>query len=199
VTPCVPARLPRPAEVVRSAGESSLSVAYGRLASMDITIRRARSDELESIGELTARAYLDGGLLDFGEADPYLDELRDARRRAEDAEMLVAADSASDSVLGAVAFCVYGGKYAEMAEPGEAEFRMLAVRAESRGRGVGEALVRACVGRAREAGLKRLVLCSLERMGTAHRLYERLGFVRTPERDWMPIPTGTLIAFVLEL
>jgi hypothetical protein len=25
-------------------------------------------------------------------------------------------------------------------------------------------------------------------MHSAHRIYERLGFVRTPERDWNPVP-----------
>jgi ribosomal protein S18 acetylase RimI-like enzyme len=169
------------------------------LASMDITIRRARDDELEDVGELTAQAYLDDGLLDFGEADTYLVHLRDSRRRAEHAELLVAADAASDLVLGAVAFAASGEEYAEIAEPGEAEFRMLAVRPAGRGRGAGEALVRACVERARERGLRRLVLSSHERMRTAHRLYERLGFTRTPERDWGPIPGFKLITFALEL
>lgn len=169
------------------------------LAYMDITIRRARDDEWEEIGELTARAYLDDGLLDFGEADMYLGELRNARRRAEHAELLVAADAASDLVLGAVAFAACGEEYAEIAEAGEGEFRMLAVRPGSRGRGTGEALVRACAERALERGLSRLVLSSHKRMRTAHRLYERLGFVRTPERDWMPVPGLTLITFALEL
>ncbi|MGH3324002.1 MAG: GNAT family N-acetyltransferase, partial [Streptomyces sp.] len=90
---------------------------------MDITIRSARADELDDIGELTARAYLDDGLLDFGEADPYLEVLRAARHRAEHAEMLVAVDAASDTVLGAVAFVGDGGEYADLAVAGEGEFR----------------------------------------------------------------------------
>ncbi|MCZ9344350.1 GNAT family N-acetyltransferase, partial [Streptomyces sp. TRM76130] len=57
------------------------------------------------------------------------------------------------------------------------------------GRGVGEALVRACVDRARGVdGCARLILSTQETMHAAHRLYERLGFVRTPERDWCPLP-----------
>lgn len=169
------------------------------LASMDITIRRARPGELDDIGELTARAYLDDELLDFGEADPYLDRLRDVQHRAEHAEVLVAVDAASELVLGTVAFAAYGGEYAEIAEEGDGEFRMLAVTPGSRGRGVGEALVRACADRARELGLVRLVLSSHKRMKTAHRLYERLGFARTPEKDWAPLQDLTLITFALEL
>lgn len=166
---------------------------------MDLTIRRPRPDELETVGELTARAYLEDGLLDFGERDPYLEHLRAARHRAEHAEMFVAADAGSDLVLGSVAFASYGGTYAEIARPGEGEFRMLAVRPGSRGRGVGEALVRTCAERARELGLRRLVLSSHPRMLSAHRLYGRLGFARTPDRDWHPLPLLALITFALEL
>ncbi|UGY93553.1 GNAT family N-acetyltransferase [Streptomyces gobiensis] len=166
---------------------------------MDIVIRVARSEELDEIGELTAEAYLGDGLLDFGEADPYLAELRDTRRRSEHAEVLVAADSRSDELLGTVAFVAEGGEYADIARPGEGEFRMLAVRPEGRGRGAGEALVRACVSRARGLGLTRLVLSSQQGMHAAHRLYGRLGFVRTPERDWEPLPGFRLWTFELDL
>lgn len=166
---------------------------------MDITTRPARAEELDEIGELTAEAYLGDGLLDFGEADPYLAELRDARRRSEHAQVLVAVDTRSDELLGAVAFVGEGGTYADIATPGEGEFRMLAVRPQGRGRGAGEALVRACVDRARGLGLARLVLSSQQGMHTAHRLYGRLGFVRTPDRDWEPLPGFTLWTFTLEL
>ncbi|HEX5569477.1 MAG TPA: GNAT family N-acetyltransferase [Streptomyces sp.] len=169
---------------------------------MDITIRAARPEELDAVGELTARAYLADGLLGLGENDPYLPELRGARHRAEHAQLLVAVGPSDTGgggggVLGTVTFTAHGGKYAELAGPGEGEFRMLAVRPEARGRGVGEALVRECVERARTLGLERLVLSSQSRMRTAHRLYRRLGFVRTPQRDWEPLPGLTLLAFTL--
>ena len=32
-------------------------------------------------------------------------------------------------------------------------------------------------------------------MAAAHRLYERLGFGRGPERDWQPLPGVVLITF----
>ncbi|GAA2353419.1 GNAT family N-acetyltransferase [Streptomyces cuspidosporus] len=166
---------------------------------MDITIRRARDEELDGVGELTAQAYLGDGLLAFEDSDAYLGELRDARRRAELAEVLVAADAGSDEVLGAVAFAVHGGAYAELAREGEGEFRMLAVRPEARRRGAAEALVRACLERGRELGLARIVISSQQQMTAAHRLYRRLGFVRAPERDWEPIPGITLWAFSVEL
>jgi ribosomal protein S18 acetylase RimI-like enzyme len=80
---------------------------------------------------------------------------------------------------------------------------MLAVAHAARGRGVGEALVRACAERARAVeGRVRVVLSTQRTMRTAHRLYERLGFVRTPERDWNPLPELddiTLLTYALTL
>ncbi|MEU3608848.1 GNAT family N-acetyltransferase [Streptomyces sp. NPDC035033] len=166
---------------------------------MDFTIRAVRPEEHKELGEITARAYLDDGHLSFGEADGYLPVLRDVTRRAGLAEVLVAVDG-DGAVLGGVAFTAGGKEYADMAVDGEAEFRMLAVARAARGRGVGEALVRACVERARERGSARLVLSTQTRMTTAHRLYRRLGFVRVPERDWSPVPgLPPLMAFSLEL
>jgi len=102
-----------------------------------------------------------------------------------------------------VTFVPSGGPVADIARPGEAEIRTLAVRREARGRGAGEALVRACVDRARAtAGCSSVVLSSQRAMHSAHRLYERLGFVRTPERDWNPLPElddVTLITYKLTL
>ncbi|MFD7502506.1 GNAT family N-acetyltransferase [Streptomyces sp. NPDC059850] len=162
---------------------------------MDVTIRRARDEELDDIGEFTAAVYLGDGLLDFGAEDPYLDELRNARKRATGSEVLVAV---SDGVvLGALAFAVHGGTYAELARPDESEFRMLAVRPEARRRGAAEALVRACMDRTRELGLGGMVLSTHPRMTTAHRLYQRLGFRRAPERDWYPVPEVGLWAFTV--
>ncbi|MDT0341675.1 GNAT family N-acetyltransferase [Streptomyces litchfieldiae] len=176
---------------------------------MDIIIRDARPAELDEAGELTASVYLGDGLLDFGEDDPYLEHLRDARRRAEHAEVLVAVDPPPDSVwevppsanevLGCVTFVGAGGEFADIAADDEAEFRMLAVRPSARGRGAGEALVLECLRRARRLGKRRVVLSSQSQMHTAHRLYERLGFVRAPERDWEPIPGMALHVFALDL
>jgi ribosomal protein S18 acetylase RimI-like enzyme len=130
----------------------------------------------------------------------YADVLADARSRAREAELLVAVD-VGDALLGTVTIAWPGTPYAEVSKPGEIEFRMLAVSPDARGRGVGEALVRAVIARAREAGAHRLVMSSAASMAAAHRLYQRLGFQRLPERDWNPVPGKDLVAcaFSLEL
>ncbi|MGA4851222.1 GNAT family N-acetyltransferase [Streptomyces sp. G5(2025)] len=162
-----------------------------------LTIRRARPEEYEALGALTAQAYLDGGHLDFGAQDPYLAVLRDVAARAAAAEVLVA--EAGGKALGCVTYVASGGPMADIARDGEAEIRMLAVSTAARGRGAGETLVRECVRRAREAGRTGLVLSTQTSMHAAHRLYERLGFVRTPERDWRPIDTVPLLTYALAL
>ncbi|CAL9297390.1 GNAT family N-acetyltransferase [Streptomyces sp. SudanB52_2052] len=168
---------------------------------MDIVIRPAEPREYGPLGDITAHAYLQDGLLDFGENDEYLGELKDVAKRAAAAEVLVALRG--DELLGGVTFVPSGGPMADIARPGEAEIRMLAVSRAARGRGVGEALVRSCVDRARATeGCVRIVLSTQRTMRSAHRIYERLGFVRTPERDWNPVPhldDITLLTYELTL
>jgi hypothetical protein len=36
-------------------------------------------------------------------------------------------------------------------------------------------------------------------MTSAHRLYERLGFTRLPERDWSPMPGIDLLVYCRDL
>jgi ribosomal protein S18 acetylase RimI-like enzyme len=162
---------------------------------LGLTVRRARPDELDEVGAITVEAYLEDGFLDPD--DDYRAELADARRRAEEAEVWVAVQD--DQVLGAVTYCTSGTSFAELARPGEGEFRMLAVSAKARRRGVARALVLRCVERSQELGHDALVLSSMAEMSAAHRLYQRLGFQRVPDRDWSPVPGVDLLAFTLPL
>lgn len=162
-------------------------------------MRPVRPEEFAALGELIATAYLGDGLLDEQTDQPYLSVLRDVAHRAAHAEVLVAVD-ADDRLLGGVTFVPGPGPYADLARRGEAEFRTLAVAREARGTGAGEALVRACLDRAADLdGCRRLVISTQPEMLAAHRLYERVGFVRAPERDWMPVPHITLLAYVHHL
>ena len=66
------------------------------------------------------------------------------------------------------------------------EVRLLAVLPEARGHGVGSALMRECVRRAREMGAPVLGLHTTDMMRAAVRMYERMGFTRAPETDFEP-------------
>lgn len=158
----------------------------------EIGIRQAQPDEYPRVGELTVAAYVADGYLT--DEHRYATELRRVTDRAQHSEVLVAVDD-TDTVLGSVTIVLPGTKYAEMSLAGELEFRMLAVDPAARGRRVGETLTRAVLERARETGRFRVVLCSLDRMRPAHRLYERVGFDRMPERDWAPEEDVALLAY----
>jgi len=156
-------------------------------------IRLARQDEYDAVGELTVAAYTHDG---FVRGD-YAMTLRAAADRAAKAELWVAADE--DGLLGTVTYCPVGSVYREIGRDDEGEFRMLGVAGRARGQGIGQALTERCIERTREQGLRRIVMSSANYMATAHRIYERLGFTRIPERDWAPIPGVDLYAFALDL
>lgn len=164
---------------------------------MGVILRDALPAEYEEIGAITLAAYRTDGLI--SDDSEYVDELTDAARRAAEAELIAAVDSDTGTVIGSVTFCLPGSMFAERAQPGEAEFRMLAVAPAARGRGAGEALVRECMRRAKQRGCTRLVLLTRPEMRAAHTIYARLGFRRTPERDWWPRPELQLRAYVLDL
>jgi ribosomal protein S18 acetylase RimI-like enzyme len=165
---------------------------------MAFTIRPARPEEFRALGELTVTAYLDDEQLGFGPTDAYLDVLRDVQGRARVGDVLVAVDD-DETILGGVTFVAEPGSFADIAEPGEAEFRTLAVAAAGRGRGVGSALVEHCIDQARSLRRSRLVLSTQPAMYAARHIYERFGFVRLPERDWSPMPGLSLFVYALEL
>ncbi|HET6834098.1 MAG TPA: GNAT family N-acetyltransferase [Acidimicrobiales bacterium] len=161
-------------------------------------IRPVRPDEHQALGDLTVAAYaaIDPAVVDEND---YVGELRDVAGRVADAEVLVAVDDAG-TVVGGVTFVPGpGSSWAEFSEPDGAGIRMLAVAPEAQGQGVGEALSRACVDRARATGRRQILLHSTDRMTAAHRLYERLGFARDASLDWEPLPGFWLRGFRLRL
>ena len=79
-----------------------------------------------------------------------------------------------DDERGRICACVA----VDMPESGVAELHRLYVRPDQRGKGLGAALTKYVERHARENGASRIVLWSDTRFTTAHRLYERLGYVR---------------------
>jgi ribosomal protein S18 acetylase RimI-like enzyme len=159
-----------------------------------ITIRDCAPAEYAVAGELVVEAYRTLG--DTGD-EFYEQELRDIAGRAATSDVLVA--ESAGHIVGCVTFVDGLKPLSEVDDPDAATIRMLGVATEARGRGIGEALVRACVDRARSSERKRVRLNTRTSMTGAHRLYERLGFRRDREHDWSPAPGILLLAYVLEL
>lgn len=162
-----------------------------------IEVREVRPGEHEALARLTLAAYLEvPGVEGDGE---YLEELADVAGRAAQVPVLVAVDPATGAVLGGVTYVPGPGPFAETERPDEAGFRMLAVDPAAQGRGVGRALVEACIGRARAAHRRRLVLLTLPSMTAAHALYRSMGFNRDEANDWEFEPGRWLLGFAMEL
>jgi GNAT superfamily N-acetyltransferase len=66
------------------------------------------------------------------------------------------------------------------------EVRLLAVAPLARGSGIGRALTEECLRRARQSGATALTLHTTDMMQTAMQMYERMGFARNPETDFIP-------------
>jgi len=161
---------------------------------MPVEVRTATPDDYAEAGAICEAAYrADGQLppvprpgqpLATGNHD-YAAQLRDVAARAPHGEVLVAVDG--PEILGCVTYVRAGSRYAELAGPGEAEFRMLAVSPAAQGRGAGAALVQACLDRAVAEGCAAVVICVRDFSAPAKRLYARFGFARDAAHDWSPV------------
>ncbi len=153
-------------------------------------IRSARPEEYEAVGELVVAVYS----AIVPSLDDYADELRDvAGRVASGAEVWVA--ELDGKIAATVTYVPGPGPYAEWTDPAAAGIRMLAVAPAYQRHGIGEALVRACLDRARADGQQRLFLHTTQWMTDAQRLYARLGFERATDLDWEPAPGVQLAAY----
>jgi GNAT superfamily N-acetyltransferase len=162
-----------------------------------VRVQPIAPEQYQALADLTVAAYrsLPGGSL----SKRYEDVLRDVAGRDRDAVVLVAVDG-DGSVLGGVTYVAdRASPYAEFEGPDQAGFRMLAVSPQAQGRGIGAALVEACVERARGDGKSQLTLLTTAAMRAAHHLYARFGFRPAPEFDMIAEDGLRLISYVLTL
>jgi len=179
-----------------------------------VEIREATAAELAEIGEIRVGAYLAGGFLraDSGYATTLRSLGADGAGvvlvAVEPGDELAAGPSGAaadgsqagrDRIVGTIMFQAWPQAGEIVAGPHEAEIRALAVRPLAQGSGVGRALVQAVIERAAKAGVTHLVLSTAPEMRAAHRIYERAGFARLPDRDWSPAPGALLLAYGLRL
>jgi GNAT superfamily N-acetyltransferase len=160
-----------------------------------IRIRPVRPAELPAVGRLTLASYDAYGRI---EGD-YREQLASPARRIEGSSGLLVAEL-DRALVGTVTYVRPGDREWEgrPTPEGDAGFRVLAVAPGTEGRGVGRALVEACIQRARGDGAHRMVITSMSWMGRAHALYRGLGFVRRPDLD-VRFPGGDGYIFALDL
>lgn len=156
----------------------------------DITIRDILPAECPALGALLVAVYsrLEG--FPSPEQQPaYYQLLADVGSFASKPQtrVLVAVE-ADGTLLGGV---VYFGDMREYGSGGSATqqsdaagIRLLAVAPQHRGSGVGRKLTEHCIALARAAGCTQVILHTTQAMLPAWRLYEQLGFTRSPDLDF---------------
>lgn len=157
------------------------------MATSDWEVREIQPAEYAGAGALVAAAYVNDHLVDPD--DEYVNQLSDVADRvvSPGVAVLVAIgkpDSGHPGVLGGtITVAEVGSAYADIAQDGELELRMLGVAPQLRGARLGEKLMQAAIDRAHGQGLN-AVFSMVPGNVNAQRLYERMQLGRVPERDW---------------
>ena len=153
--------------------------------------RNAKPEEFEAAGELMVQVYsqLDGFPKE-NEQPAYYKMLRNVGSLTvkPDTELLIAV-SPEGNIDGAVIFFgdmqYYGSGGTATKEKNSAGFRLLAVNPKTRGAGIGKLLTIYCINRAKEKKAGQVVIHTTKAMLTAWKMYEKLGFRRSEDLDFM--------------
>ncbi len=154
-------------------------------------IREAFPEEYQEIGDLMVQVYSSlPGFLTIDEAPSYYEKLQNIGDLTQNpAIKLLVAVSNENEIGGAVVYFSdmkhYGsaGKAPQIKH--SAGFRFLAVDANSRGHGLGRKLTNYCIERARKEGCIQVVIHSTAAMQVAMDMYQRMGFKRFQEIDFV--------------
>ncbi len=154
-------------------------------------IRDAKPDEFDGLGRLLIEVY--SGLPGFprpAEQPGYYAMLAAIQQFSEkpSVRVLVAVRTGGKLLGGVVYFgdmAHYGSGGTAPAQRHASGIRLLGVAPESRGLGVGKALTLACIALAREQGKQQVILHTTHAMPVAWALYERLGFRRSTDLDFL--------------
>jgi len=172
----------------------------GRAERMEgLRIRDAQGNDGRAIAALTLSAYQEYAPLMPALWDTYRENIVTTLAAPEPATQLVA-EQGSRLVGTVLLYPAATGSDERAPFPRPyPEVRLLAVAPAARGKGIGEALMRECIRRARRSGATTLALHTTDLMRAAMRLYTRMGFQREPELDFHPRPEVTVKGYVLDL
>lgn len=155
------------------------------------TIRNAVPDEFTEIGQLIVEVFSqqDGFPKPADQPDYYklLANVGDFTR-IPGTELLVAVSS-DGKIEGAVVYFNemknYGSGGIATTEKDTAGFRLLSVDHKARGKGIGKLLSIECINKARAQKLSQVIIHTTMAMQIAWKMYENLGFRRSPDLDFM--------------
>lgn len=154
-------------------------------------IRNARPEEFPAIGQLMVTVYSQLEGFPTAEEQPvYYEMLANIGELTKKpaTELLVAVSESAELAGGVVYFSdmrYYGSGGTATQEKNASGFRLLAVAPTARGQGVGKLLTAECIRKARENGNGQVVIHTTKAMEVAWKMYEKLGFTRSEDLDFM--------------
>ncbi|MBI3596735.1 MAG: GNAT family N-acetyltransferase [Nitrospirae bacterium] len=166
-----------------------------------LTIRGAREDDRDAIRAVTLSAFQEYAAVMPAHWEGYRKGILNALADVKPAEQIVA--ERDGAIVGTVLLYPPGTVFSRPEQPPVTlacpEIRLLAVAPMARGQGIGAALLRECLQRARRSGASAVTLHTSDFMQIGKGMYERMGFVRAPELDFHPAKDLTVMGYRLDL
>ena len=156
-----------------------------------LEIREIRKGEYDNLGKLMVDVYSKLEGFPTPEEQPgYYDKLFKIGdlNEQEDTQVLIAVSYEGKIVGGVVYFSnmsQYGSGGTATTERNASGIRLLGVDPEYRRSGIGKALAKACIRMAVDRGHPQVILHTTQAMQVAWKLYQKLGFKRSEDLDFM--------------
>lgn len=157
----------------------------------ECSVRNALPSEFADIGKLMVGVYsqLAGFPKETEQPNYYRMLAHVGELTAKPETELLVAVSVEGDIAGAVVYFgdmqYYGSGGSATKEKDAAGFRLLAVKPEARGRGIGKLLTMECIRKTKEKGLSQLIINTTMAMQTAWKMYESIGFARSEDLDFI--------------
>ena len=154
-------------------------------------VRNAKPEEFKRVDQLMVAVYsrLEGFPKTY-EQPKYFEMLSNIGEQTKkpDTELLVAISDIGEICGGVVYFSdmkQYGSGGIATHENNASGFRLLAVDSNTRGQGIGKLLSMTCIDKAKKSGNTQLIIHSTKAMQIAWKMYEKLGFIRSEDLDFI--------------
>jgi len=154
-------------------------------------IREANPNEFDEVGKLMVNVYskLDG-FPSKEEQPSYYEKLLNVGELTKNSKIkLLVASTLNNEIAGAVVYFsdmkYYGSGGTATSEKNAAGFRLLAVNFNARGNGIGKLLTNECIKIAGNEHQNQLIIHSTKAMQIAWKMYEKMGFKRSEDLDFM--------------
>jgi GNAT superfamily N-acetyltransferase len=165
-------------------------------------VRNATLDEFDEVGKLMIRGYsqLEGFSTESEQPEYHkmLASIGELTKKP-NTELLIAISS-TNKIAGAIVYfsdmSSYGSGGTATLEANASGFRLLAVDHDARGHGIGELLINECIDKAKAINQEQVIIHSTRFMQVAWKIYEKLGFERSEDLDFMQ---GSLPVFGFRL